>query len=216
MADPYSKGYQVAGHGYSSSYPHGNPHYSGLGKGKGKGKLSSLALPKIESDDDEDSDAALHHETRSMIEGLDRRISGLERAAVEAHTVRGVWPEQIFINGYSVPCNTRSKSDGLTTVQRAVNCCKILAGYGFHPSYKALRACHYGSVTAREALKCFSNRHMMAPPAPVRAPAPEIMLSAYEPQDSPPLPLPIPVLKRTGYGYDDNVLSDFEIDNAML
>lgn len=97
-------------------------------------------------------------DTRYLVDSLERRVSSLERAAIERNTVRGVWPEFVYINGYKIPCNTRAKDDGLTTIERAIKCCEVLHEHGLRPSYKALRACHYGSVTARKALEGFTKQ----------------------------------------------------------
>ena len=87
-----------------------------------------------------------------LIMSLTRRVQLLERTQVETNSVRGIWPEYIFINGHKIPCNTRSKDDGLTPLERARNTCKKLVECGLRPSYKALRSCHYGSVISRKVL----------------------------------------------------------------
>ena len=86
---------------------------------------------------------------------LERRLSALEQLVNDGAAVQGVWPEFVYINGHPIKCNRRARNDGSTPLSRAMVCCAELRAKGIRPSYKALRCCHFGSVTAKQALVNF-------------------------------------------------------------
>ena len=100
------------------------------------------------------------------LDNHDQRLGKLEHMLTESTAVRGVWPEYVFINGYKIRCNRRSRTDGSSPVKRAIDCCKELEMYGLRPSYKALRACHFGSVTAKKALAQYGHKKFVNYPLP--------------------------------------------------
>jgi hypothetical protein len=77
----------------------------------------------------------------------------------------------MYINGAKITCNKRSRERGSTPLQRAMATCAELEAAGIRPTYKALRSCHFGSVTAKQALDQYleqqKQRRDMPPPPPV-------------------------------------------------
>ena len=101
---------------------------------------------------------------RTMIM-FDKRLAALEsRKTVETAT-GSVWPSHVYINGCKIKCNYRSRDPNDNPEDRAVACCEQLIENGIRPSYKALRACHFGSSAARKALQQYELPVTPIPPS---------------------------------------------------